>query len=440
VGGALDGSLSPPLFNDASGGADRSWIDECHRGVVSFRVMSRAETTVDQLRRVASITDPDLAHLQPSELLDEVLARVQDLLSVDTVAVLRLDHAGSQLIAYSARGLEEEEVRQGVRVPMGRGFAGRIAATRVPLALADVGPDTVVNPILSRRGVRSLLGVPLIASGALLGVMHVGTLQRREFSEDATTILQLAADRIATVLSVQQAADERLAARTLQQSLLPTRLPDVDGLEFATRFVAAEKFGVGGDWFDAFKLPDGQVGIVIGDVAGSGLRAAVVMGRLRSALRAYAIESSSPAQALERLDRKFAHFEPDEMATVLYMTVASDLASFTLSSRGHPPPVIAEHGHEARVLECRPSPPIGAHLAARHVDVVSELRPGTTVGCYTDGLIERRAESIDRGLERLRSAFQAGPVEVVCTSVMSELVGAGAVEDDTALFVFRRVP
>jgi phosphoserine phosphatase RsbU/P len=403
-----------------------------------FVVMSGGETTVDQLRRVASLTDPDLAHLQPSELLDEVLARVQDLLSVDTVAVLRLDHAGSQLVAYSARGLEEE-VRQGVRVPMGRGFAGRIAATRVPVALADVGPDNVVNPILWRKGIRSLLGVPLISGGALLGVMHVGTLQRREFSEEATTILQLAADRIATVLSVQQSAEERLAARTLQQSLLPTRLPEVDGLEFATRFVAAENFGVGGDWFDAFKLPDGQVGIVIGDVAGSGLRAAVVMGRLRSALRAYAIESSSPAQALERLDRKFAHFEPDEMATVLYITVASDLASFTLSSTGHPPPVTAEPGHEAKVLECSPSPPIGAHLAVRSVDVVSELRPGTTVGCYTDGLIERRAESIDRGLERLRSAFHAGPVEEVCTTVMSELVGSSAVEDDTALFVFRRV-
>jgi phosphoserine phosphatase RsbU/P len=408
-------------------------------GWLCFVVMSGTETTVDQLRRVASITDPDLAHLQPSELVEEILDRVQDLLSVDTVVVLLLDRAGSQLIAYSARGLEEE-VRQGVRVPVGRGFAGRIAATRVPVELKDVGPDTVMNPILWRKGVRSLLGVPLIAGGAVLGVMHVGTLQRREFSEEATTILQFAADRIATALSAQQAAEDRLAARTLQQSLLPTRLPDVDGLEFATRFVVAENFGVGGDWFDAFKLPDGQVGIVMGDVAGSGLRAAVVMGRLRSALRAYAIESSGPAQALERLDRKFAHFEPDEMATVLYLTVTPDLASFTLSSTGHPPPVSAEPGQEAKILECRPSPPIGAHLGARHVDVVNELRPGTTVGCYTDGLIERRSESIDRGLERLRGAFHAGPVEEVCTSVMSELVGSRAVEDDTALFVFRRVP
>jgi phosphoserine phosphatase RsbU/P len=169
------------------------------------------------------------------------------------------------------------------------------------------------------------------------------------------------------------------------------------------------------------QAPDGQIGIVVGDIAGSGLRAAVVMGRLRSALRAYAIESAIPSDALARLDRKFAHFEPDEMATVLYITVASELDHFTVSSTRHLPPVIAVHGQDVTLLDCRPSPPIGAHVASRHIDVVCELGPGTTVGCYTDGLIERRVEPIDRGLERLRAAFYAGDVEDVCRSVMSDI-------------------
>jgi serine phosphatase RsbU (regulator of sigma subunit) len=379
-----------------------------------------------------------LAPLGTSELLEKLLERVQDMLDVDTVAVLLLDGAGSQLIARAARGLEEE-VHQGVRVPVGRGFAGRIAATRAPAKLDHVGPDNVVNPILWRKGVRSMLGVPLIDGSRLLGVMHVGTLRRRRFGDEETDVLQLAANRIAIALSAQQTVAERSAARTLQESLLPTRLPEVDGLEFATRFVAAEDFGVGGDWFDAFRLPDGQIGIVIGDVAGSGLRAAVVMGRLRSALRAYAIESATPSEALDRLDRKFAHFEPDEMATVLYITVASELDHFTVSSTGHLPPVIAVPGQDATVLDCRPSPPIGAHVASRHIDVVCKLGPGTTVGCYTDGLIERRVEPIDRGLERLRAAFYAGDAEDVCRSVMGDLIGSSAVEDDTVLLVFRRV-
>ncbi len=395
-------------------------------------------TSSDQLQRLGSVSDPDLAQLGTSELLEELLKRVQNLLDVDTVAVLLLDRAGTQLIAHAARGLEEE-VHQGVRVPVGRGFAGRVAATREPVTLHHVGPDNVVNPILWRKGVRSMLGVPLISGSRLVGVMHVGSLRPRLFGDEETAVLRLAANRIATALSAQQTVAERSAARTLQGSLLPTRLPDVDGLEFATRFVAAEDFGVGGDWFDAFKLPDGQIGIVVGDVAGSGLQAAVVMGRLRSALRAYALESARPSEALDRLDRKFAHFEPDEMATVLYLTVASDLDSFTVSTTGHLPPVIALPGQDATLLDCPPSPPIGAHVASQHIDVVCELGPGTTVGCYTDGLIERRVESIDRGLERLRTAFYAGDVEDVCSSVMADLIGPSTVEDDTALLVFRRV-
>src|SRR5262249_33198195 len=207
----------------------------------------------------------------------------------------------------------------------------------------------------------------------------------------------------------------------------------------ATRFVAAEDFGVGGDWYDAFPLPDGRVGIVIGDVAGSGLNAAVVMGRLRSALRAYALESKRPSEALERLSRKFAHFEPNEMATVLYLTIGPDLETFTVSSTGHPPPVVAVPGRKTVLLDCSPAPPIGARLPSRRVDVVHELVPGTTVGCYTDGLVERHGEGIDLGLERLRAAFCAGPPDVVSGTVMSELIGSATVEDDTALLVFRRV-
>jgi sigma-B regulation protein RsbU (phosphoserine phosphatase) len=385
------------------------------------------------------VDGPELRALSPSALVDEQLARIQERLHVDTVAVLLVDRDGSQLVARMARGLEEE-VHQGVRLPVGRGFAGRVAATRQPVILDKVGSETVVNSILWHRGIRSMLGVPLMVGGRLLGVMHVGTLSSRRFTDADVALLQHTASQIAAALSAQQTVAERSAARTLQESLLPTRLPDVDGLEFATRFAAAEDFGVGGDWYDVFPLPDRRIGIVIGDVAGSGLNAAVVMGRLRSALRAYALESKLPSEALERLGRKFAHFEPNEMATVLYLTIAPDLESFTVSSTGHPPPVIAVPGRKTFILECSPSPPSGARLPPRRVDVVCELVPGTTVGCYTDGLVERHHEGIDQGLERLRAAFCAGPPDAVSSAVMSELIGRDTLDDDTALLVFRRVP
>jgi sigma-B regulation protein RsbU (phosphoserine phosphatase) len=392
-----------------------------------------------QLSRLEALADPELAELGGQELVEELLSRSQAALAADTVVLLLVDQGGSQLVARAARGLEDE-VRQGFRMPVGRGFAGRVAATRTRVRLEEVGPNTVANPLLTRHGIRSLLGVPLIASGRLVGVLHVGSRARRHFSDDDASVLQLAADRIATAVDHEQASADRAAARTLQQSLLPTRLPEVDGLEFATRFVAAEDFGVGGDWYDAFRLPDDRIGIVIGDVAGSGLNAAVVMGRLRSALRAYAIETVSPGAALDRLVRKFAHFEPDAMATVQYVTIEPDLSTFTLASAGHLPPVMAVPGRDPVVVDCCPNPPIGAPHSTSHRDVVVELVPGATVASYTDGLVERRDESIDHGLERLRAALQAGPVEYACTAVMAELVGRDELHDDTALFVFRRTP
>ena len=396
------------------------------------------EPSRHQLGRFEALTDPDLAQLPAAALVDELLSRIQKALAADTVVLLLLDRGGAQLVARAALGLEEE-VTHGFRMPVGRGFAGRIARTGKPRMLGDVAPDDVVNPLLRRRGIRSLLGVPLITGGRLVGVLHVGSVEPDHFADNDMSVLQLAADRIATVVYSERAIAEQAAARTLQQSLLPTRLPDVEGLEMASRFAAAEEVGVGGDWYDAFRLPDDRIGVVIGDVAGSGLGAAIVMGRLRSALRAYALESSTPSEALERLARKFDHFEPEEMATVLYLTIAADLESFTVASLGHLPPVMAVPGQGTVLVECRPGPPIGAPRARPHDDAVCGLPPGTTVACYTDGLVERRTEPIDLGLERLRLAVQPESAEDACTAIMAELVGREVVLDDTALLVFRRL-
>jgi phosphoserine phosphatase RsbU/P len=248
----------------------------------------------DPLDAGNSVASLEEAHLQFADLLQVLLKRVETLVDADTAVILLLDRDGSHLVAHSALGLEDE-VHQGVRVPVGAGFAGRIAATRSPMTLDEVGPDNAVNPILWKEGVRSMLGAPLIIDGRLLGVIHVGTREPRQFSASDIESLEREASRVARVVSDHQSLAERLTARTLQDSLLPGRLPEIEGLQFAARFVAAEDVGVGGDWFDVFRLPDGHVGIVIGDVAGVGLRAAIVMGRLRSVLRAYAVALHHPA-------------------------------------------------------------------------------------------------------------------------------------------------
>ncbi len=207
-------------------------------------------------------------------------------------------------------------MQQGVRVPVGKGFAGRIAAEDRCVILEQVDHTKVVNPLLFDKGIRSLMGAPLRSGGKVIGVMHAGTLRPRRFTSQDMNVLQIAADRAATAMQALRAQTDREAAAALQRSLLPSARPVVAGLRMAARY-APGSGTIGGDWHDAFVLPSGQVCAVVGDVAGSGLPAAVIMGRMRSVLRVYAMETSDPAEMLDRLDRKMRHFEPDALATVL---------------------------------------------------------------------------------------------------------------------------
>jgi hypothetical protein len=246
----------------------------------------------DRLRRVHSLTDAALSRLSLEDLLVELLDRIRELLGTDTATVLLHDPAAGELYATAAVGLEEE-VRQGVRIPLGEGFAGRIAAGLRPVEVHLIDPTTVVNPLLWEKNLKALLGVPMLVAGDLVGVLHVGTFTPRRFTEEDTGLLQVAADRIALAVRAEASVTDRAAAAALQRSLLPAVLPAVPGLEFAARYVPGAASGVGGDWYDVFELPGDRLGVVIGDVAGHGLAAAVVMGRLRSALRAYALDGGA---------------------------------------------------------------------------------------------------------------------------------------------------
>ncbi len=145
------------------------------------------------------LSDPALSELDFDRLLDELLVRVRDLLGVDTAAILLLDDERKQLVARAAKGIEEE-VEQGVRIPIGGGFAGRIAQERVGIFIADVDHADILNPILREKGIRSLLGVPLIVEGELIGVLHVGSLTPREFDLRDLAVLDLAAARAAPAI------------------------------------------------------------------------------------------------------------------------------------------------------------------------------------------------------------------------------------------------
>jgi len=393
----------------------------------------------ERLRRLEAVTDATLSKLDVADLLDELLDRVRDLLEVDTAVVLLLDVHARQLVATAAKGLEDE-VEQGFRVSVGRGFAGRIAATGQPVIIDDVTPTDVVNPILLDKGIRSLLGVPMFASGEVVGVMHVGTLTPRRFSPDDVHLLQLVADRASLAGQARSSKLDQAAALALQRSLLPTKLPRVPGVEMAARYIPGHSFGIGGDWYDVFGLPSGWLGVVIGDVSGHGLRSAVVMGRIRSALRAYALICDGPAEALSLLDRKVHHFEAGNLTTALYAMISPDRTHVHISSAGHLRPVLAVPGRAAVLPEIHIDPPlgVGGHQARRHTAVV-EFPPGAVLVCYTDGLVERRGELIDVGIERLVAAVQPALADEVTASAMAT-AGVEQPTDDVAVLTIRRYP
>ncbi|MEU8218416.1 GAF domain-containing SpoIIE family protein phosphatase [Micromonospora taraxaci] len=401
--------------------------------------MSGAEmvTNEERLRRIEAITDAALSGLDIAELLDELLERVRDLLTVDTATILLLEGHTGELVATAAKGLEEE-VRRGFRVRVGRGFAGRVAATRAPVTIYDVTPDDVVNPILLTKGVRALLGVPMISNGNLVGVLHVGSLTLRRFGPDDVRLLQLVADRASSAGQARAQVLDRQAALALQRSLLPARLPDIPGLDLAARYAPGHDLGIGGDWYDVFVLPSGWLGAVIGDVSGHGLPSAVVMGRIRSALRAYALDADDPAEALTSLDRKIHHFEAGTLTTAVYALIAPDRTTVHLSCAGHLPPLLVAPGQPAQLVNVTVDRPLGVGrpTTSRRTTVL-DLPPGAALVFYTDGLIERRTELIDTGIERLAAAVRSEPAEALCDHIMTTTAPEHP-DDDIALLVIRR--
>ncbi|HEY0871159.1 MAG TPA: GAF domain-containing SpoIIE family protein phosphatase [Acidothermaceae bacterium] len=389
----------------------------------------------DQLTNFRAITDSKLGRLDVEDLLVELLERVRGILDADTAAVLLLEPETGDLVARAARGIEEE-VRQGVRVPMGVGFAGRIADSKEPVLLDRVDSTTVANPILWEKGIRTMLGVPLLVGDEVLGVLHVGRLEHRPFNSSDAELLQVVADRVAGAVQARQLAVERAATALLERSLLPGRLPDCAGLEFAARYITPEE-PVGGDWYDVFTVPSGDLWVVTGDVAGHGLHAAVVMGRVRSALRSYALLSSDPAQVLELTSRKVQHFEAETMVTAVCATASFPYREFRVATAGHPPPLVVPADRPGFYPDLPVGPPLGVHAVAGRSSAVVGLAEGSVLLFYTDGLIERRGESIDEGLERLRCAFSADSPEAVCRQLAKAMLDDG-IQDDVAIVAVRR--
>jgi serine phosphatase RsbU (regulator of sigma subunit)/anti-sigma regulatory factor (Ser/Thr protein kinase) len=407
-------------------------------------VESGAKTAGEQAATVAGdlkrVTEARLAYLNLDDLLNELLNRTVDIIGADTAAILLLEDDGRTLAARAAKGLEAE-VERGFRLPIGSGFAGTVAATQAPVTIEDLdeSPIQVVNPLFREVGVRSLLGVPLVVQGRLVGVLHVGTLRQRSFSTDDTHLLQTVADRAAIAIEHHRLTVSQRVVEALQRGLLPERLPQIPELAFAARYIpASDAASVGGDWYDVAQLRDGRVAIAVGDVVGHGVTAASLMGELRTALRVYGREGLDAPSAIERLAGFVGERGMVSMATCAYATVDLDRAWVTMASAGHPPPLVVS-ADGARFVEQAAGPPLGASTTYSFEATEFALDPGEILILYTDGLIERRGHRLSEGLAQLAAAASGAPLdaELICERLIEAMHPDGF--DDVALLTVQNV-
>jgi anti-sigma regulatory factor (Ser/Thr protein kinase) len=283
--------------------------------------------------------------------------------------------------------------------------------------------------------------VPLIVEGSVVGVLHVGTLKERAFDDEDVELLQRAGDRAALAIFSRITERERGLADALQRSLMPD-LPRVPAVSLAGRYLPAAAARLGGDWYDAFALGDGRLGLAIGDVVGHGFHAAALMGQLRSGLRAYALDGHRPGQVLEQLSRLLRQIEPGRTATLVYLILDPHGGVLTVASAGHPAPLVHPAGGEPHFLDLPGSVPLGATRHVRYEDQELELEPGSVLVMYTDGLIERSDEPPEARLQRLLDTVREGAenLEHMGDALVDVLLPTGPGSDDAALLLARALP
>ncbi|MGW0998964.1 SpoIIE family protein phosphatase [Streptomyces sp. NPDC002520] len=308
--------------------------------------------------------------------------------------------------------------------------------------LREIARDEEAAAAFELEGVHSYLAAPLLARGTVLGVLNLyRTVNTRPFdSRDLQLACELVGRAAISVDNARLYGRERDTALTLQHSLLPQEPPDQpDGLEIAVRYrPAGVGTEVGGDWFDVLPLSDGKVGLIVGDVMGSGVRAAAIMGQLRTTTRALARLDLPPAELLSHLDEVTSTLS-ESFATCVYAVCDPKGGTCAFSSAGHLPPVLVQPDCEATLIGL----PTGAPLGVGGVpfgELEMKLPEGALLALYTDGLVETRKDPIDVGMRALCRALQGRPrpLEETCDMVLDNLYRCSG--DDVALLLARLGP
>ena len=422
--------------------------------------LDSARQATARLDLLARVTDELVAHLDYAAAVDSLAdIAVPALATWGFVAVTddrgRFEHVHvvttDESATAAARTLDQRGVEWLTRSPrIAEALASRPGHVPVPFTVdVTVVPDQTTPrqfEALMELGLGSALLVPLRARDRVIGVLCLVHAQVDGFEPDALVTAAHLGRRAGLALdNVRLFLAERDTALTLQHNLLP-EIPDIPGLDVAAAYLPSTRLAeVGGDWFDVLQLPDGSVGLAVGDVVGHDMHAAAAMGQLRSLLRSTAWDGAEPAAALTRVDEMVRGFPIADVATCAYVRweAADAGARLTFARAGHPPPLVRFPGGRVTSLSDGATTPLGVlHPDGPPQSGTIQVPHGATLVMFTDGLVERRDRGLRDGTALAVETLASLPDDLGATAVRDTLVAAllgdrERQEDDVCVLVVR---
>jgi sigma-B regulation protein RsbU (phosphoserine phosphatase) len=351
------------------------------------------QETVDELRLLSETSRLLSSTLDPDAVLDNIVRTMAEVMHVKACSVRLLNPAGDELVMKAAYGLSPQYLRKGP-ILVAENPNDQAALRGETLRILDMRTDPHVrySEEAGREGLVSSLAVGLVAKGKPLGTLHIYTAEPHAFTPEEVRLFRSVADQAALtvasarlveeVVSARQQQRELTLAARVQQRLLPAHAPQIPGYDCYGITVAS--FAVGGDFHDWIELPGGNWGIAVGDVAGKGVPAAILMAGVRAALRAQAEHVYALDHILDRVNNSLtAETEPSEFVTLFYGVLDSTAHRLTYSNAGHEPPILVRGGQVTRLRTGGPL--LGVSLQAKYAYDGVELQPGDTLLIYSDG-------------------------------------------------------
>jgi serine phosphatase RsbU (regulator of sigma subunit)/anti-sigma regulatory factor (Ser/Thr protein kinase) len=398
-----------------------------------------------RLQRLAEASVALSAPLSVAEIIDRVTSQAREIIGAHQAISRLMAGADPQQPLEAMSVSAEREPPEPAEIAQQHRLCNVVCDSNRPLRLAKAGPAEGrtgrAHTQQADPPLRGLLAAPMVAGdGGNIGVVELTDRYAGDFTaEDEAVLVQLARLASIAVENARLFEREQATARGLQRQLLPRSLPDLDGLQAAARYMAGgQGLEVGGDWYDVLDLGDHRVALVIGDVMGRGVHAASVMGQLRIALRAYALEGLRPSDALAALGRLVDTMEGEYFVTALSAEWNLQTNTLTFANAGHPPPLLRLADGTVRYLRGTQGVPIGVDPSPSYVEHRVDAPPGSDVLLYTDGLVEHRDLSLDATLETLARATATAPAsaEAAAQHVLNAMPPVDG--DDVALLIARR--